>query len=77
MGVHGTSEDRVEQGAPERDAGGRTVAAAIVGNVAVAIAKFIAAAITGSSAILSEAIHSVVDTGDAILLSIGRRRRAA
>jgi divalent metal cation (Fe/Co/Zn/Cd) transporter len=36
--------------------------AAILGNVAIAVTKFIVATLTGSSAMLSEAIHSVVDT---------------
>ena len=47
------------------------VIAAIVANVAIATAKAIAAAITGSSAILSEAVHSLVDTGDSLLLMLG------
>jgi cation diffusion facilitator family transporter len=47
---------------------------AIAANVAIAITKFAVAGITGSSAMLSEAIHSVVDTGNDILLLVGMKR---
>ena len=48
--------------------------AAIAANTAIAIAKFIAGGVTGSSAMLSEGIHSVVDTGNGLLLLLGIRR---
>ena len=48
--------------------------AALIGNAAIAVSKFAASAITGSSAMLSEAIHSVVDTGNQVLLLVGVRR---
>ncbi len=51
-----------------------SVVAAIAANVAIAAAKFTAAAITGSSAMLSEAIHSLVDTAQGTMLWIGLRR---
>jgi cation diffusion facilitator family transporter len=50
------------------------VAAAIIGNLIVAIIKFIAAAMTGSSAMISEGIHSLVDTGNGCLVLLGIKR---
>ncbi|MBN2247523.1 MAG: cation transporter [Coriobacteriia bacterium] len=50
------------------------VIAAVIGNLIIAIIKFIAAAITGSSAMISEGIHSLVDTGNGGLLLHGMSR---
>jgi len=50
------------------------IVAAIFGNVAIAVTKFVAAAFTGSAAMLSEAIHSVVDTGNDALMLLGIHR---
>jgi cation diffusion facilitator family transporter len=61
--------------------GGGTVAilAALAANIGIAIAKFVAFLITGASSMLAEAIHSVADSGNQVLLLVGgkRAKRAA
>ena len=52
------------------------IIAALIGNGLISITKFIAASITGSSAMMSEGIHSLVDTGNQILLLYGMKRAA-
>ena len=52
----------------------KVVYAALAGNLLIATTKFIADAATGSSAMLSEGVHSVVDTGNQALLLYGMRR---
>lgn len=54
----------------------KAVYAALFANSGIAIAKFIGAAYTGSSAMLSEGVHSVVDTGNQALLLFGMKRSA-
>src|SRR5438132_7346055 len=52
----------------------KVIYAAIVTNLAIAATKFTAAAFTGSSAMMSEGIHSLVDTGNGGLMLLGVRR---
>jgi cation diffusion facilitator family transporter len=54
----------------------QAVIAAIVGNLLIAASKFIAALFSGSAAMLSEGIHSLVDTGNDGLMLYGMRRSA-
>lgn len=52
----------------------QAIYAAIGGNFAIAVTKFIGATISGSSAMLAEGIHSLVDTGNGGLLLLGLKR---
>jgi cation diffusion facilitator family transporter len=52
----------------------KVILAALAGNTLIAVTKFAASAMTGSSAMFSEAIHSLVDTGNQLLLLMGLRR---
>jgi len=52
----------------------KVIYAALAGNSLIAITKFIASAMTGSSAMLSEGIHSLVDTGNQGLLLYGMKQ---
>ena len=56
------------------EGGMKAVIAALLANLGIAVAKFIAFAFTGSSSMLSEAIHSVADSGNQVLLLIGNKR---
>ncbi len=60
----------------EKSGSRRVVLAALAGNVAIAVLKFAAFFLTGSAAMLTEGVHSVVDTCDQGFLLLGQARAA-
>ncbi|WP_193597970.1 cation diffusion facilitator family transporter [Microbacterium sp. YJN-G] len=54
--------------------GSKAIIAAFLANMGIAVAKFIAWALSGSASMLAEAIHSVADSGNQLLLLLGGRR---
>jgi cation diffusion facilitator family transporter len=54
--------------------GTRAVMAALLANLGIAVTKFLAWLLTGSSSMLAEAVHSVADSGNQVLLLFGGRR---
>src|SRR6202021_1390063 len=52
----------------------RAVFAALAANLGIAVIKFVAFLLTGSASLLAEAVHSVADTGNEVLLIVGRGR---
>ena len=52
----------------------RVLLIALAANVGIAVAKFAAAAVTGSSAMLTEGVHSLVDSTNQLLLLYGQKR---
>ncbi|MEO5624646.1 MAG: cation diffusion facilitator family transporter [Dokdonella sp.] len=59
---------------PKRTSHKRVIIAALAGNIAVAVTKFVAAVVTGSSAMMSEGVHSLVDCINEGLLLYGTAR---
>jgi cation diffusion facilitator family transporter len=56
------------------EGGTKAVVAALTANIFIALTKFGAWALTGASSMLAEAIHSVADSGNQVLLLVGGRR---
>jgi cation diffusion facilitator family transporter len=56
------------------EGGAKAVVAALLANIGIAVLKFLAWALTGASSMLAEAIHSVADSGNQMLLLLGRSR---
>ena len=76
----GTGEHAGEPGdAADGHGGGhgtKAIIAALAANLGIATAKFIAFLVTGASSMLAEAIHSVADSGNQVLLLVGGKRAA-
>ena len=56
------------------EGGKKAIIAALMANIGIAISKFVAFIFTGSSSMLSEAIHSVADSSNQVLLLVGNKR---
>jgi cation diffusion facilitator family transporter len=72
--LDGSGSEEAQGDAPRGGAKLGSIFAALGANLGVALSKFVAFILTGSSSMLSEAIHSVADSGNQILLLIGNKR---
>ena len=66
-------DGRAEASGPKGESP-KAVIAAVAANILIGIVKFIAAAISGSSAMISEGVHSIVDSGNGLLILFGIKR---
>ncbi|MBQ9690818.1 MAG: cation transporter [Eggerthellaceae bacterium] len=72
--IHPDGQHARNRNAEEHTESTSSVIAAIAANIAIGIVKFIAAAISGSSAMISEGIHSIVDSGNGLLILLGIKK---
>jgi cation diffusion facilitator family transporter len=71
----GPGEAAAHGGGHEGGHGGtKAIIAALIANLGIAVSKFVAFLVTGASSMLAEAIHSVADSGNQVLLLVGGRR---
>ena len=74
-GTGGPAGGAARPGGGGHGSGGmRAVLAALAANLGIAATKLVAALITGSASMLAESVHSIADSGNQVLLLVGRRR---
>ncbi len=56
--------------------GGRAIIAALLANTGIAVTKFLAFLLSGATSMLAEAVHSLADAGNQLLLLLGKRKAA-